>query len=141
MWCTMSTPVESVHVEAGERKIIGELSVQIAEEIKLNLNFDWCRRMGYICLYSGFFGETCNRVCEFPIWFHICRSPIRVVLPVIYSVPQFELYYQFPIRFHICRSPIRVVGSISYSVKDVSYSPVQTLSQIKWFIFFMIFSN
>jgi hypothetical protein len=85
----------SVPVEAGGRKITEELSVQIVGEIRLILNFDWCRHIGYICLYSGLFGEACNRVCQFPIRFHICRSPIRVSITTFLS------------------SPIQVVGSVS----------------------------
>jgi hypothetical protein len=131
-WCPMSSPVQSVPIGAGERKIIEELSVQIVGEMRLILNYDWCRHIGYICLYSRFFGEACNRVCQF-------------LLCSIFVGVQFELYYQFPIGFHIYRSPIQVVGSVSYSVKDVSYSVKDLLllksahsnsiTQIRQFIF------
>jgi hypothetical protein len=80
--------------------------------------------------------SRCIKICRFPIQFHICWSPIRVILPVFYSVPYLSesnssciKICQFPIRFHICRSPIRVVlkyvsflfGSISVGVEFELY--------------------
>jgi hypothetical protein len=80
--------------------------------------------------------SSCIKICRFPIQFHICWSPIRVILPVFYLVPYLSesnssciKICQFPIRFHICRSPIRVVlkyvsflfGSISVGVEFELY--------------------
>jgi hypothetical protein len=83
---------------------------------------------------------------QFPIRFHICRSPIRVVLKYVSFLfgsisvgVEFELYYQFPIRFHIYRSQLRVVWSVSYSVQDLlllTSDCANSITQIRWFIFF-----
>jgi hypothetical protein len=113
----------------------------------------WCRLprksdWSWTLVGADVWGITCNLVCQFPIWF------------LIYGV-QFELYYQFPIQFHICQSPIRIVLPVSYSVSYLSVSNlscminflirlkicyywnpyVQNLLRKSDSLFFMIFSD